>query len=76
MISRARAEIQTERERLRREIDLARDSALQELWSQTARLASLISAKVIRRHLTPEDHQGLVQEAIAELGATAARRTG
>ena len=76
MISRARAEIQTERERLRREIDLARDSILQELWSQTARLASLISAKVIRRHLTPEDHQGLVQEAIAELGPTAARRTG
>jgi F-type H+-transporting ATPase subunit b len=74
MLTRARAEIQTERERLRREIDLARDHALQQLWSQAAQLATMISAKAIRRMLTVEDHRGLVEEAVAELGQTAAKR--
>jgi len=68
MVAHARAEIQGERERLQREIGMARDQALQELWSQTAQLATLISAKAIRRQLNLEDHRRLVDEAIAELG--------
>jgi F-type H+-transporting ATPase subunit b len=67
MIAAARTEIQTERDRLRREIDMARDQALQELWNQAAQLATLISAKAIRRELNLEDHRRLVDEAIAEL---------
>jgi len=67
MITEARKEIQSERERLQREIALARDQALQELWTQTAQLATLVSAKAIRRHLNIEDHRRLVDEAIAEL---------
>jgi F-type H+-transporting ATPase subunit b len=67
MIAKTRAEIQTERERLRREIDLAKDQALQQIWSQTAQLATLVSAKAIRRQLNVEDHRRLVDDAIAEL---------
>jgi F-type H+-transporting ATPase subunit b len=67
MIAKARSEIQTERERLRREIEMARDQALQELWKQTAHLATMISAKAIRRQLTEEDHRRLVDEALTEL---------
>jgi F-type H+-transporting ATPase subunit b len=67
MVTNARADIQAERERLRREIDLARDQALQELWNQTAQLATLISAKAIRRQLNADDHRRLTDEAIAEL---------
>jgi F-type H+-transporting ATPase subunit b len=67
MLAKARAEIQTERDRLRREMDIARDQALQELWSQTAQLATLVSAKAIRRQLSPEDHRRLVDEALADL---------
>jgi F0F1-type ATP synthase membrane subunit b/b' len=40
---------------------------LQQLWSQSAQLATLISAKAIRRQLNPEDHRRLVDEAIADL---------
>lgn len=69
----AQAEIQTERQRLRREIDMARDQALQELWTQAAQLATLISAKAIRRSLTEDDHRRLVDEALTELAAS--RRT-
>lgn len=67
MVTTARAEIQAERERLRHEIETARDQALQELWNQTAQLATLVSSKVIRRQLTPDDHRRLVDEALAEI---------
>ena len=75
MIAKARAEIQAERERLRREIEMARDQALQELWKQAADLATMISAKAIRRQLSAEDHRRLVDEALTELqGAAKAGR--
>jgi len=67
MVAKARGEIQTERDRLRREIETAKDQALQELWNQTAQLATLISAKTIRRQLTEADHRHLVDEALSEL---------
>ena len=67
MIAKARTEIQAERDRLRREIEMARDQALQELWKQAADLATMISAKAIRRQLSAEDHRRLVDEALAEL---------
>src|SRR5438132_13953965 len=67
MLGKARAEIQKERERLHREIGMARDQALQEIWNQTAQLATMISAKAIRRQLDADDHRRLVDEAIAEL---------
>jgi F-type H+-transporting ATPase subunit b len=60
-------DIQVERQRLRREIDIAKDQALQELWTQAAQLATLISAKAIGRHLSEDDHRRLVDEALNEL---------
>jgi F-type H+-transporting ATPase subunit b len=71
MIAKARTEIQTERDRLRREIEMARDQALQEIWKKTADLATMISAKVIRRQLSAEDHRRLVEEALTELKGAA-----
>ncbi len=66
-------DIQAERQRLRREIETARDQALQELWNQAAQLATLISAKAIGRSLTEADHRRLLDESIAELGQSANR---
>jgi F-type H+-transporting ATPase subunit b len=70
LMAKARSEIQAERDRLRREIGTARDAALHDIWNQSAQLATLISAKAIRRHLSPDDHSRLVDEALAELGQT------
>jgi F-type H+-transporting ATPase subunit b len=67
MIAKARKDVQTDRERLHHEIDMARDQALQQIWTQTAQLATLVSAKAIRRQLNPDDHRRLLTEAIAEL---------
>jgi F-type H+-transporting ATPase subunit b len=71
MLTQTRAEIQTERDRLRREIEMARDQALHQIWTQTAQLASQISAKAIHREVNVDDHRRLVDEAIAEMGQAA-----
>jgi len=74
MVAKAKSEIQTERDRLRHEIEMARDQALAQLWNQTAQLATLISAKAIGRQLKVEDHRELVDEAIAEIRQAGSER--
>jgi len=65
--SEGNAEVQKERQRLLREIDIARDQALQEIWTQAANVATLIASKAVGRSLTGEDHHRLVDEALAEI---------
>jgi len=67
MRSKATEEIAADRQRLRREVETARDQALSEIWARAAQLATLISAKVIRRELSPEDHRRLLDEAMDDL---------
>jgi len=67
MRTKANADIATERQRLRREIDTATDQALQKIWTSAAQIAGEIASKAIRRSLTPEDHQRLVEEALNEM---------
>jgi len=66
----AAADAQAERERGRKEIEMARDQALQEIYQQAVQLASLVSTKAIKRELTPSDHARLVDEALADLKQT------
>jgi F-type H+-transporting ATPase subunit b len=70
MRAQAAKDIQTERQRLHREIETARVQALKDISDHAAQLATLISAKAIRRSLTPEDHRRLVDEALTELKQT------
>jgi F-type H+-transporting ATPase subunit b len=74
ILAKSRSDIQTERDRMRREIERARDQALQELWGQAAQLATLISAKAIRREVSTDDHRRLVDEALTEMGQVGALR--
>jgi F-type H+-transporting ATPase subunit b len=74
LLAKAKTDIQGERDRFHRDVDTARDQAVKELWGQAAQLATLISAKAIRRQLTPDDHRRLVDEAIAELNETSKQR--
>lgn len=67
MVAKATQEIQAERQRLRREVETAKDQALKEISDTAAQLATLISAKAIRRSLTPDDHRRLVDEALGDL---------
>lgn len=74
MLDKARGEIKMERERLHREVELARDQALQDIYAQGARLATLVASKAIRRQLNPDDQRQLVDEALSELRQTNGQR--
>src|SRR5260370_42653672 len=67
MRAKAQADIQADRQRLLREIEMTKDQALQEITKYAANLATLISAKAIQRSLSLEDHQALVEQSIGEL---------
>jgi len=65
--AKAKAEIQAERDRARHDMEVAHDQALQDLYEKTIDLAALVSAKAIRRQLTPDDHRRFMDEALAEI---------
>lgn len=73
LIAAARAEIQTERERLHREIQVETDQALQSLWTRAAELATQVSAAALGRQIDGDGHRRLIDEALAELKTTAKR---
>jgi F-type H+-transporting ATPase subunit b len=73
-VARVKTELQTERERLYRDLGIARDHALHEIWSQVANVAALISGKVIKKKLSDEDHRALVDEALQEFRAAGQER--
>jgi F-type H+-transporting ATPase subunit b len=49
-----------------REIEAAKASALEEIYRRAVDIATSLSAKTIRRQLSPDDHRRLLDEAIAE----------
>lgn len=54
-------------ERAKREIGIARDHAIKELYGQSVSLASSMAEKLVGRQLTPTDHKTLLDESIADL---------
>jgi F-type H+-transporting ATPase subunit b len=72
LLNRARAESQAERDRVRREMEVAKDQALQQLTGWAAQLATMISAKTLHRNITLDDHRRLVDEALADMKQTGA----
>jgi F-type H+-transporting ATPase subunit b len=53
--------------RARREIQLATDTALKDLYDRTADLAVNVAGNIIRKSLSAEDHRGLVQESLERM---------
>jgi F-type H+-transporting ATPase subunit b len=69
ILEEARGEAENERERTRREIRIATDTATKELYTLAARLATDMAGRIVRKELTPQDHDRLIAESIAELSA-------
>jgi F-type H+-transporting ATPase subunit b len=53
--------------RARREIEIAKQTAVKELYSVSASLATRAASKIVRQELNPSDHVRLIEESIAEL---------
>ena len=60
-------EAAAERERAKREIEAAKDAALNDIYKQAVELATLLSAKTMSRQISAEDHTRFVDESLAEL---------
>ena len=55
--------------RARREIQIATDTATKELYTLSARLATEMASRIVRKELTPQDHERLIAESIDALNA-------
>lgn len=64
----ARAEAEKMIDRARREIGIAKETAIKELYVQSAHLATDIAGRIVARELQPKDHERLIRESLAELG--------
>lgn len=53
--------------RAKREIEIAKQTAVKELYSVGATLATRAASKIIREELDPSDHERLIEESIDEL---------
>lgn len=54
-------------ERAKREIGIATETAVKEVFAMSARLATDAASRIIRKELNPADHERLVAESIEEL---------
>ncbi len=64
------AELAQMRESAKREIAAAKSAAIAELHSHVAELSTDIAAKILRRELSAEDQQSLVDDSLSELAAS------
>jgi F-type H+-transporting ATPase subunit b len=63
----AKGEAQASLDRAKREIEIAKDTAVKELYGLSAKLATDVASKIIRKELNAAEHERLVEESIAEL---------
>jgi F-type H+-transporting ATPase subunit b len=61
------ADISQMRERATRDIDSAKRAALNEIYQESARIATSIASKILQREVTPGDQSRLVEESLREL---------
>lgn len=53
--------------RARREVQLARDTAIKELYDRTADLAVQVAGQILRKEIRPDEHRNLVNESIERM---------
>lgn len=63
----AREEAEKIRARTLRDIDIARETAVKELYELSGTMATKIAAQIVSRELKAEDHQKLIEDAISEM---------
>ena len=63
----AKSEAQAMVERAKREIGIASDTAVKQLYTLSAKLATDMASKIIRKELNAKEHERLVSEAIDDL---------
>jgi F-type H+-transporting ATPase subunit b len=60
-------EAAAERDRAKRDIENAKDVALDEIYKKAVDIATMLSAKTLSRQISADDHRKLLDESLAEL---------
>ncbi|MBI3468126.1 MAG: F0F1 ATP synthase subunit B [Planctomycetes bacterium] len=68
IVRKAEEESRATHERMLRDVERARDQALQDIAKTAADMVVNVAGRVIRRSLREPDHRRLIEEALAELG--------
>ena len=63
----AKAEAGKERERALRDIELARQGAIKDVYDQVAAVATEVAGKILQQRLDPAQHRRLVEDGFAQL---------
>lgn len=63
----ADVELNAMREKARKDIEAAKRAAVAEIYTHAAGLGTMIAGKVLKRHITDADTQGLVDESLKQL---------
>jgi F-type H+-transporting ATPase subunit b len=64
----AQAEAERTLERAKREIALAKEGAVKDLYAVSARLTAEVAGRILAREINPADHERLIRDAIDRLG--------
>lgn len=65
----AKSEAQALLERAKREIGIARDTAVKELYTQSARLAVDMAGRILRKELSEKEHERIISESMDQIEA-------
>jgi F-type H+-transporting ATPase subunit b len=63
----SKAEAKANLERAKREIVIATDTAIKELYTLSGKLATELAGRILRKELNPHEHERLITESINEL---------
>ncbi|GAB4383275.1 MAG: hypothetical protein Kow0022_02700 [Phycisphaerales bacterium] len=67
--AKADSELNQMRERAKRDIESAKRSALNEIYSESVAIATLMASKILQREISADDQAKLVEESLAELAS-------
>lgn len=67
--AKADSELTQMRERAKRDIESAKRSALNEIYSESVAIATLMASKILQREISTDDQAKLVEESLAELAS-------
>lgn len=67
ILSDAKSAAKAEQDRAVREIEIARNTALKDLYDQSSQLAMTMATSVLKREMKPEDHEQLIRDTLAQV---------
>ena len=67
--SKNEAELTSMKNKAKEEIEAAKRAALNELYAETAMLATQIAGQILHREIKPADYAKLVEESLSQIGS-------